>query len=488
MLINIGPWWLYDLIIFMVILFFTLWGIKRGTWVMVYFGTVNVLVAILIIFLVPMLTTSSVAKISPLLNLQGLIDAFGDFDRIFQTVFNEIIKLFGSEGEGISVNTQQFVVDFINAIVAVVLNMVFQIIFFVAINLVAIIVYFTFAKRHLIAIKINSHVNALLGAIVGLSLGLLAAFAIFSAASNPLFKTSNQALTEQSIADGDLSFENVQKVYRSGNEYFRKSVSGNIYRWIPKFGFYYNADCISKFVVIPVITTANHFNDNGIENTWEISDFINNMFVENYSTNNYLKTDVRNCSLSMPREAQSLFRIVTESSLMTAALYESYVNSDNLSSSFEEKTQFNFSYGSFTILKNQLETFMKQEKIAQMGEKDFVKFFTKNTTATNNEFIKVADSLENDISKTPGRSNSVIDVLRNGRRTYNFFKNLYIVNMMNEEYGNGSFLPSFYSSLGLIAGLEVVSSGNVINAFTGLDYHTNQKYSFKDWANIVDYA
>ncbi|AXK51281.1 hypothetical protein [Spiroplasma alleghenense] len=488
MLINIGPWWLFDLLIFILILAFTIWGVKRGTWVMVYFGSVNILVAIVIIFLVPLLTTATVAKIAPLLKLQGLIDAFGDFDRIFQSVFNEIIALFGSEGEGITVNTQQFAVDFINAIVAVILNMIYQLLFFFVINIIALILYFTFIKRKLIAIKINSHANALIGSILGLILGLLASFAIFSTASNPLFKTNNQALTEQSINTDDLSFANVQKIYESGNGYYRRSASSPLFRWIPKFGFYYNADCISKFVVIPVFTAANHFNENGVENTWEITDFINNLYVDNYSTNSYLKTDVRNCSLSMPREAQSLFRIVTESSLMTAALYESYSNAGEEISSFDDKTQFNFSPGSFTVLQEQLQKFMAEENIAKMGIRDFERFYSKNNNGSNNEFIKVADTIETEIKKTPGRSNSIIRVLCNGRLTYNFFKNLYFVNQINEDYGTGGFLPSFYSSLGLIAGLEAVSSGNVINTFTGLDYHTNKKYSFNDWAAIVDFV
>ncbi|AHI53993.1 hypothetical protein SSABA_v1c05890 [Spiroplasma sabaudiense Ar-1343] len=488
MLINIGPWWLYDLLIFTVLIAFTIWGMKRGAWVMVYFGGVNIFAAILIIFLVPVITSATVSLILPIFNLDFLKDLISSFNEVIQSTFAKILGIFGSSTEGLIINTDALTESFLTSVIAVVLNFFYQATFLITINLIAIILYFTFLKKRLISIKINSHVNILLGTTFGLIMGLFAAFGIFSFASNPLFKTESHRIVDQNINTSDLNFENFKKVVENGNSYMRRAPSSYAYRFLPKYGFYYNTECISKFVVIPMLTIYEFSQNNPETATNEAIDFINNLYVDNYSTNNYFKTDVINCSLSMPPQSQNLFRVVTEGSFAAAALADSLSKietSDSLKDN--ETTQFNFSYGSFTDLKLQLETFMQQHQLTQMGRRDFSRFYKENPTATDNEFIKVADLIAAD-NVASGRTNHVVDVLKSGEKTYTFFKNIYLVNQLNQEFGTASFLPAFYSSLGLIAGLELVSTSNVINPFTGIDYHHQIKYNFSDWAKIVDYA
>ncbi|AKX33923.1 hypothetical protein SLITO_v1c02680 [Spiroplasma litorale] len=470
MIINIGPWWLFDIICFFIIITSTVCGIRKGFLVLFYFLFLQILLIVILLF-VPALITNAIAP-SIMRALSGLNPS-----KWFSGVSSEIVNLINgllpnneASSEAIKTNGDNVSYEMAKTVVALVIYLLICIFFYITINLIGFFVYLGFRKK-IRSIKIFGKVDALLGAVNGLFLGMTLSIGISFIASFPLIATENQKIGALNFKD--MNSEDLKDYINNENAYSKYSISKRINSGIPSiptYNFTYTNVCAMKYVVKPItIIGTEQLKDGTLSSLSDFFIYYEDELVEGYSTDNLLKVPVNFCIESMPNDSRNLFRIVSEIMLMGSKLYvegnepeKTTLHSINLINAFDK-----FYYEKIANDKND-----QGVHKGWVNEDNLVKFYEWAEENSNgneeilkrlNPFIQLSENIKNSWRKNSNSDErKIVSLLQNPKRTYNFLKNLFYVNYITRN--NLDTLPtlsSTLSSLYLFRAMELSPTGEL---------------------------
>ncbi|WP_338969380.1 hypothetical protein [Spiroplasma endosymbiont of Labia minor] len=491
MLINIGPWWIFDTIALLIIIIFMIIGMSKGTYVVMYFLGINLVVFLFNLFMVPFVVQAISTPVMKIINDNFDIDNLTKtFSSYMSGFLNQLMSiLFPTEAPNISIDAPSFSHKIVSVLVSSIISLSLQIVLLFIFNIVGIIIYFTFLKRKLSKARINRHTDVLFGAILGFIWGIMWTFGMSSVVALPVFKTDTQDIVNQDLGSVDFSDPESVNRFRDiilyGNRYKQKAVTGKMSKIVPKMGLNYTAECFSKYLLLPMAAMpAEGWTGDVSKIPQEILTTLNNTILKGYTSNNYFDISARSCADYGMSDTQSLQRAILESIILMGGLNIS----DSSFSNGIAPTKSLQGVGSFTILKEQLDNYRQNKR---MGKKDFEGFYAANNSIDNNEFLRAANILENSDEETLNQ-NYIIDILKNPDLLYNWMKNIYYLNQYDLINGTLSFLPDMYSSLVLISGWEIVPGANV-SIYTSTDRTDGQNnvvlhYFNDNWQQMVDYT
>ncbi|AKU79500.1 hypothetical protein [Spiroplasma turonicum] len=469
MIVNIGPWWLFDILSFAIIIACTVYGIKKGFLVLFYFFFLQVLVIIILLF-VPALITNSITpfimeKLTPLNPSKWFASVSANISNLINSLLPN-----NSGTDPLTTNGSNVSYEMAKTVVALFIYIAVSILIFLFINLIGLVVYFVLRKR-IVSVKIFGKADAFLGAIHGLFLGLTLSIGISFIASFPLVSTENQRV-------GILDFKNMTNeelvdYLNNDGAYNKYSLSKKLNMGIPNiptYSFTYTNACTMKYIVRPTtIIGSQSILDSSLSS---LSDFFINyedILSEGYSSDNVLKIPVNFCIETLPNESRTIFRLVSEVMLMGSKLYvngnqseRTTVHSIDLINALDEYF--------YDKLKPNNDSLNNHE--GWLTEEEMVNFYNwaldkaggdENLVENYNPFIKLA----NNINKTWRRNSDnkerfITSILKDPISTYRYFKNInYVNSMTRNDLDTLPFLSSTYTSLYLFKGMEITPSGEL---------------------------
>ncbi|AUB31856.1 hypothetical protein [Spiroplasma floricola] len=469
-MINIGPWWLFDIMAFSIIIGCTVWGIKRGFLATFYLLLLQVIALIILMFVPALLTNALNPTFMKLWVKSGFVDVFSSLGVTLGNFISGLLP--GSTNLPIDGSGTGY--EILKVISALGIYVFFSIFIFIFVNIIGLIFYRAF-KRKMSKVKIIGSVDTLIGAFNGLALGMTLSMSVSFMASFPLFQTENQRIGLMDYSN--MTEEQIKDKVLNGSAYKKYSLARKISSpmpAIPIFGFTYTNSCITKYVLDPLMVISSQLiADKSTDNLKDFFVVYEDLLAKGYSTTNPLETPVSTCIEVMPKDSRSLFRLTTEMMLMGTAIF---VNDTTTT-----KTEVTSVQLINALDKYYLSTNHDKEKLHEgwLNESEMINFYKWVSESPNtqqdtrvNPFIKLADNIDEKwkaTGKTTQRHMST--VLRDPKLTYNFFKSLNYVNATTRNnLDTMPYLSTIYTANYLIDGLEIVPSGELkLGEFYGID-------------------
>ncbi|AUM62829.1 hypothetical protein [Spiroplasma monobiae] len=459
-MINIGPWWLFDIMAFAIIIGCTVWGMTRGFFITFYLLVLQIIVVILLMF-IPSLLTNSINPLFMKLWVSLGVDQVFSFlgDSIAQAI-SSLLPGNGSfpiEGGGVGY-------EVLKTISALGLYLFFSGFVFIIVNLIGLLLYKSF-KRKMKKMRVIGKVDTLIGAFNGLAIGMTLSMGVSFMASFPLFQTEHQRIgfISYSKDDENMTEEEIREKWLGSSAYKKYSLSRKIASPLPSvpvFGFTYTNACLSKYVLDPMMVMASQLIAN--KQISDLKDFFviyEDLLAEGYSSSNPLSLPISACIDIMPQDSKSIFRLFSEMMLMGTMLFVDGVNPG-------EQTTVTSPELINALDNYYIATHENDEKIhgGWLNEKEFINFYKwAEDDREKNPFLKIADRIENKWTQAGKKTQRyIVKVLRDPKLTYNFFKSINYVNATSRSnLDTMPYLASIYSSTYLVNGMEIVPSGEL---------------------------
>ncbi|AGR41437.1 CvpA family protein [Spiroplasma taiwanense] len=457
MLINIGPWWLFDLIAISVIIGCTIFGIARGFFMSFYILIVEVIAVIILMFIPALLTNSLNPLVMKLLVKFGLTDLFSAFG---DSLSGFITGLLPGGTENLSIDGSGASYEVLKTFSALILYLCLSIFIFSLVNLIGFILYWPIKKK-LKSIKVVGSVDTLLGAFNGLALGMILSMSVSFFASFPIFSTDTQkiGLTDTS----NWSDQDYYDYIENGGSYKKYSIANNITTSIPSipiFSFTYTNSCVSKYIIKPMLVMGTELSKN--ENLSTLSNFFiiyEDLLTEGYSSDNPLKSPITTCIETMPEDSRSIFRLLSEAMLYGSKVFAAQ-DSANENTSLHSIDLINALDSYYVSTKGSTEGIHD----AWLNEEEMVNFYSwAESNQMENPFLTLAQNINETWATTETiKERYIVSVLKNPNLVYKFLKNInYVNSITRKNLDTLPFISSSYSSTYLFQNLEIVPSGEL---------------------------
>ncbi|WP_338984588.1 hypothetical protein [Spiroplasma endosymbiont of Diplazon laetatorius] len=466
-MINIGPWWLFDIIAFAIIISCTVWGMTRGFLITFYLLILQVIAVLLLMFVPALLTNSFNPLFMKLWVKVGLVDVFSYFGESIGSLITSLLP--GSEGLPIDGSGTGY--EILKTISALGLYLFFSIFIFLLVNIIGLILYRSF-KRKMKKIRVVRHVDTLIGAFNGLAIGMTLSMSVSFIASFPLFQTETQKIGLMDYSH--MTEEQWKDKIKNGTAYKRYSISRKIASPLPSvpiFGFTYTNSCLTKYALDPLMVISSQLLAN--KEITELKDFFvvyEDLLAEGYSTSNPLASPISACIDVMPQDSKALFRLASEMMLMGSTIFVDGITSERSNiTSVELINAFDEYYS---------QSGKDQEKIHEgwLNQSEMVKFYNwadenSQNGEQKNPFKKLAKNIDDKWTQSGKKTQRYMSkVLNDPLLTYNFFKNINYVNATTRSnLDTMPFLSTVYTSNYLIDGMEITPSGELkLGEFVGV--------------------
>ncbi|WP_342275170.1 hypothetical protein [Spiroplasma endosymbiont of Cantharis lateralis] len=462
-MINIGPWWLFDILAFSIIISCTVFGMTKGFFITFYVLILQLIVVIILLFVPALLTNALNPLLMQLWVKLKLVDVFSYFGDTISKLISSLLP-FGESGSTLPISGSGTGYEVLKTLSGLILYLIMCIWIFVIINLIGLILYKAF-KRKISKIKIIRKVDTLLGAFNGLAIGMTLSLGVSLVISFPLFQTENQKLGLTDFSN--MTEEQIKDVFLDGNAYKKYSLSRKIASplpSIPLFTFTYTNACVSKYVISPLSVMGMQLITN--QSMPKLKNFFlvyEDVVAEGYATSNPLKFPISACIETMPQDTRALFRLTSEMMLMGSTIFVNGLESPKATvTSVELINAFDNYY---------LSSGKEESKIHDgwLDSNELEKFYKWAQEKTNSEgieanpLIKLADNLDKiTSSESTAKQRYLSKVLRDAKMTYNFFKNINYVNATTRNnLDSVPFLSTIYTATYLIEGFEITPSGEI---------------------------
>ncbi|WP_339020435.1 hypothetical protein [Spiroplasma endosymbiont of Atherix ibis] len=489
-MINIGPWWLFDIIAFSIIIGCTVWGIKRGFLATFYLLILQVIALIILMFVPEILTNSLNPIFMKLWVKSGFVNVFSS---VGVTIVNFISNIFPNS-TNLPIDSSGTGYEILKVISALGLYIFLTIFIFLFVNIIGLIFYRVF-KRKISKVKIIGSVDKLIGAFNGLALGMALSMSVSFMASFPLFQTENQIIGLMDYSN--MTKEQVKDKILYGNSYKKYSLARKISSPMPSvpiLGFTYTNSCITKYLLDPLMVISSQLIAD--KSTANLKDFFivyEDLLAKGYSSTNPFDTPLSTCIEVMPKDSKSIFRLATEMMLMGSTIF---IKDKNASKSEVTSVQLINALDKYYLATNHDE---KNIHEGWINEREMIGFYKWASESPNtqedtriNPFITLANIIDQKwkkIGKTTQRYMSTL--LRDPKLTYNFFKSLNYVNATTRNnLDTMPYLSAIYTASYLIDGLEIVPSGELkLGEFYGIDGipFNYSNYDTKNNVNNIEY-
>jgi hypothetical protein len=485
-MITIGPWWLYDTFICFFAFLILLAGIRNGLFVGLYFLLFSAFIYLMLTF-IPQLISNAIAPfVVGLLNRLAtqfhITDALnGLFDAINSTL-KSIMDNFGIPFPALSLTG--FITDTATALVALMLYLIIFAAMATLLSLLMLIIYAAI-KTKLRAAKINRYVSSLFGGVFGAGIAMFYASTTSIFFAFPILDYSSQKLGPTDFLTDSTPADIMGKIMSKGNQYTKYSLSGKTAGIIPmgKITISYSASCSYKYVLTPLLAGMTSFTSGGVDG---VVDKVSSVFGEyadtilaGYATDNIFELPVKQCIQVLPNESQNIVRMLSEF-IMTSKALKSLTSM---------ATDGQRPGGQAYILYEQMEKFISDNygplSNYRFDQKGFVNFWN-SIPQDQNQFLLSVEALEDN-----GENVEVIKkIFSDPNATYRFLRNVYQVNMRLTTSSSAPFLPSLFTSLYFMQGLEAAPSG-IIEAKLGETYDESgtrfdTSFGLKDYMSYVD--
>ncbi|WP_339033725.1 hypothetical protein [Spiroplasma endosymbiont of Cantharis rufa] len=462
-MINIGPWWLFDILAFSIIISCTVFGMTKGFFITFYILVLQLIVIIILLFVPALLTNALNPLLMQLWVKVRLVDVFSYFGNTISKLISSLLPV-GENGTVLPIAGSGTGYEILKTLSGLVLYLIMCVLIFVLVNLIGLILYRTF-KRKISKIKVIRKVDTLLGAFNGLAIGMTLSMGISLVASFPLFQTENQKIGLTDFSN--MSEEQIKDVILDGNSYKKYSLSRKIASPLPSmplFSFTYTNGCISKYVISPLSVMGMQLISK--QSMPELKNFFlvyEDVMAEGYSTTNPLQFPIAACIETMPQDTRALFRLTSEMMLMGSTIFVKGLQSPKATiTSVELINAFDNYYLSSGKNANEIHN-------GWLNSNELEKFYQWAQEKTNNEgieanpFIKLADNLNKiTSSESSTKERYLSKILRNAKMTYNFFRNINYVNATTRNnLDSVPFLSTIYTANYLIEGFEITPSGEM---------------------------
>ncbi|ALD66662.1 hypothetical protein [Spiroplasma cantharicola] len=463
-MINIGPWWLFDILAFSIIISCTMFGMRKGFFVTFYILVLQVIVIIILLFVPALLTNSLNPLLMQLWVKLRLVDVFSYFGDTIGKLVSGLLPNNGSES-GLPVGAGGTGYEILKTLSGLILYLFMCVFVFTIVNLIGLILYRAFKKR-INKMKVVRKVDTLLGTFNGLAIGMALSMSFSLFLSFPLFQTENQKIGLTNFSN--MTEEQIKDTIFGGNSYKKYSLSRKIAAPLPSvpvFAFTYTNGCINKYVINPFSIMAMQLISK--QSLPDLKNFFlvyEDVMAEGYATNNPLQFPISACIETMPQDTRALFRFTSEMMLMGSTMFVNGVNSQKATvTSVELINAFDQYY---------LESGKDDKKIHDgwLDMKEFEKFYewaqvkTEQDGIEANPFITLANKLDasSGASGTSTNQRYLSKILRNAKQNYNFFKNINYVNATTRSNLDSiPFLSTIYTATYLIEGFEITPSGEL---------------------------
>ncbi|QGS52129.1 hypothetical protein [Spiroplasma tabanidicola] len=535
MVVNIGPWWLYDFFTISILIGAFIFGLKRGFLITFYILFLELIVVIIITFIPPLLVNATMDPIMKLWSKLGLEDIFDQVGSKVGDVFFDLLKYIveGAMVDGKPVQLPSLSWDGMGTLILKIITglglyVIYCVLFIFIINLIGFAFYFS-VKSKIRKIKILGAADMLLGGFNGLAFGMIFVVWINWILSLSFFATETQKF-------GMLDYNSLtdeQKVNwaKNGNSYSRYSLSNKLSVKIPQikaFSYIFTNACIRKYILNPASTIVSQLTSKGmsVDNLAnlppEVLETYSILALKGYVETNPTKIPISVCVELLPDDSRILLRLVSELALVSTKLASAYLSgqdtekgnssgNENGENGTDEnntpsdqssiKTYKTIKVGSVTNkafaedpnysnrpssieIMNALEQY-KAEKAIEDNEdgsgfmnlerfKDFYAWAGEDIT--KNPFLKNNSVLLNDNASDSDKLLGTI--LKNPTSTYNLLRNITYVNRLTQYPNVPGFIPSIWSNLYFTKSLELSYTSALYKYFT-----TDIK---KNWDNLND--
>ncbi|ARU91427.1 hypothetical protein SCLARK_00796 [Spiroplasma clarkii] len=323
MIINIGPWWLYDIFAFLIIIGGLYFGLKRGFLVTLYVLGVQIVALVINLFIPTLLTNAINPPIVALIKKTGLVDILNFAASSIGSVFMNLLKsLIGDSDFAFSWDGMGE--ELLKVFTAAVIFVIFSVIIVVVVNVIGIAIYHTVLKERIRRIKIIGPADMILGAFNGLAFGLMFSLYLSSFISLPIFATETQKLSLFNYSQ--LTAEQKEDWAKYGNSYSRYSLSKKVafnMPTVPLAKYMYTNACVQKYLINPASSLVTQFVSQGqtgnvfTEIPATVFDTYAELMLDGYVANNPLNAPLATCIQIMPDDTRTLLRTVAEIMLVT---------------------------------------------------------------------------------------------------------------------------------------------------------------------------
>lgn len=474
MIVNIGPWWFYDIIAFSTIIAGITIGLRRGFLITLYILVLQIIALVINLFIPTLLTNLVTPPIVLFFKKIGLISVLNSGAAQIGTVFMNLLKSIVGDST-VTFSWDGMGEELFKIIIATIMFLIFFAAILFWVNIIGLIIYRAALRKRLRRIRIVGAADSILGAFNGLAIGMVFSVFVSSIISLPFFATETQRLGIFNYAD--LSEEDKVEWAKNGNSYNRYSASKHMAFNLPlvQVGKYmYTNACIQKYLLDPAVTIGTQFiNQNQTGSVFDtlpasVFDTYAQLMLEGYAASNPLKAPISTCIQIMPTEVQPLLRTVAEVMLVTPRSL--LVNDGTNVSDVQTDVK------SWDIM-NAFEEFRtaSELEVDYQNPNNFMtlarfKAFYSWAAANNieNPFIKAADYFAESAEKHGYKSDlELSNILKNPTRLYSLFRNVFYVNKVTSANPNiPVFAASAWSNVFVAQSMELTFNGQLGTLFS----------------------
>jgi len=475
MIINIGPWWLFDIFAISTIIGGLAFGLKKGFFITLYVLFLQIIALVINLFIPTLLTNLSSQFFFSLFDRTGIMDFFSDGASTIGEFFLSMLNL-SIEGLNFPIVWSGLGAETLRVAIATVIFYIYSILILLIINLIGFIVYKIILKLKLQRLKISKTTDSLLGSISGFTFGLFFSMYISSIVSIPIFATETQQFVRFDF--NELNEQQKLDWIEQGNSFNRYALSRKMTVNIPAvpiIQYMYTNACVQRYLLGPAATMGTQFVNQGQEgNIFEeiplrIFDEYSSLMLNGFVSSNYLNAPLSTCIRILPSGSQTLLRIISEILLTTPRMIEmdtsTNVSSIDIMNSFE----------SFRNYLNLSVDFADPNPNTFMSLSRFIEYFewTRNTNNIN-PFLQAADFFEELYLQSNLSSDyRMSQILKNPVELYSLFRNIFINGQLTNANPNiPLFIPSVWSSSFIAQSLELTHTGE-LNQYFNNHIHDN---------------
>lgn len=485
-MVTIGPWWVYDTIICFFAFLILLAGIRKGLFVGLYFLLFSAFIYLMLTF-IPQLIANAIAPllIGWLKHFSVITDLSSKVNHVFDSLNNVLKSVMDNFGMGFgALSISGLVTDTATAIIALFLYLIVFVSLAAFLSLLMLIIY-ACIKQKLQAAKINRYVSSLFGGVFGAFIAIFYASTTSIFFSFPVFDYSSQRFGITKFAEGESITDMMNKALKGGNQYTKYSLSGKTAGIIPagKITFSYSASCSYKYILTPLLAGITSLKDisadGAVQAVEKVFGSYTDTMIEGYATDNIFELPVKQCIQVMPNESQNLVRLLSEF-ILTSKSLKSLTSTASLGQRqggqawklYDQMNSYiNANYGAYSNYR--------------FDEDGFVNFWN-SLPKEENQFLASVDYL----STTGDNIDSIKKVFTDPVKTYRFLRNVYQVNIRLATPSSAPFMPSLFTSLYLMQGLEVSPNG-VLSAKLGETYNDagerlDTSFELRNYMSYVD--
>ncbi|AOG60649.1 hypothetical protein SHELI_v1c07000 [Spiroplasma helicoides] len=495
MIVNIGPWWLYDIIALSIIVGGLIFGIKRGFFMTLYIIGIELIAVILLMFIPTMLTNATIDPVMSLLRKAGLESKFDSVStqvgNVFRKLLQEIVDRSSSNGDFNvpDLNSESLGSLLLKVAAGLSLYIIYSFAIFILVNIIGFIV-FACIKNKFRKIKVLGYADKILGGINGFGVGMIFAMMFSWIISMPFIATETQKFGTMSYSQLDEDQQNNWAKY--GNSYSRFALSHKMTTDVPvvKFaGYLFSNACIQKYLLAPVATIGSQFFEKGFSTDsiksvpQTVLETYSELVLDGYASKDPWKAPIPMCIEIMPNDTRVLLRFATEMMLLLSKVISpsdstttegTDQNSGNTTTNNADDDSQNI-YSNLPSTKDILNSFeqFRTEKQIEFNKNDtlmnldnFTSYYNwAGDDVTKNPFLKNVANLEGKNAKASDKK--LASILRDPVRTYSLFRNIFYVNWITSDNSSvPGFVPSIWSSNFVADSLELSFSPGIYNFLT----------------------